>query len=163
TPQADEALRLLARKGIAAFRTPEACADAIAAYLSWREPGAPVSVKLETSARATGLLSAAKGDVLDERQSLALFDALDIPVTRCHVFDGEATPSALPFSFPVAAKVLSPDITHKTDAGGVALEIATASALGEHARDLVAATRGRHPNARIDGVLVQPMERGIAE
>src|SRR5262249_39743577 len=38
TPQADEALRLLARHGIAAFRTPEACADAIAAYFAWQPP-----------------------------------------------------------------------------------------------------------------------------
>jgi acyl-CoA synthetase (NDP forming) len=72
-------------------------------------------------------------------------------------------PPALPFAFPVAAKVLSPDITHKTDLGGVALEIATASELGERARALVSAVRTRQPAARIEGVLVQPMERGVGE
>jgi len=163
TPQADETLRLLASHGIAAFRTPEACADAIAAYLAWCEPVPLVNAEPRTLARATAVLQAAAGDVLDERQSLALFDAIGVPVTPSHVLHATAEPAALPFPFPVAAKVLSPDITHKTDAGGVALDIAGASELRERAHALVAAARNHHPTARIDGVLVQPMERGIAE
>ncbi len=163
TPQADETLLLLAQHGIAAFRTPESCADAIAAYLAWREPAAAVSLKADALARAAALIQAAKSDVLDERQSLALFDALGVPVTASHVLDPATAPPALPFAYPVAAKVLSPDITHKTDAGGVALDIATASELAERARALVAAARSHRRDARIEGVLVQPMERGIAE
>ena len=163
TPQADASLRLLAQHGIAAFRTPEACADAIAAYLGWREPPAAVRARTQTVARASALLQTVRGDVLDERRSLALFEALGVPVARSCVFDATMAPPALPFAFPVAAKVLSPDITHKTDLGGVALEIATASELGERARALVSAVRTRQPAARIEGVLVQPMERGVGE
>jgi len=163
TPQADEALRLLARHGIAAFRTPEACADAIAAYLAWREPTRAGDVDPRALARAASALHATKGDVLDERRSLALFAALGLPVAPSHLIDPAAPSAVLPFPYPVAAKVLSPDITHKTDAGGVALEIATASELAERARALVAVARSHHPNARIEGVLTQPMERGIAE
>ncbi|MGH7124922.1 MAG: acetate--CoA ligase family protein [Stellaceae bacterium] len=163
TPQADEALRLLARLGITAFRTPEACADAIAAYLAWQEPAARASANADALARAAAVLQAATEPALDERRSLALFDALGVRVTPSHVVDPTGAVPALPFGFPVAAKVLSPDITHKTDAGGVALEIATPSELAERTRALVAAARSRHPAARIDGVLVQPMERGIAE
>jgi acyl-CoA synthetase (NDP forming) len=154
---------LLAQHGIAAFRTPEACADAIAAYLGWREPPAAVRARTQTVARASALLQTVRGDVLDERRSLALFEALGVPVARSCVFDATMAPPALPFAFPVAAKVLSPDITHKTDLGGVALEIATASELGERARALVSAVRTRQPAARIEGVLVQPMERGVGE
>jgi acyl-CoA synthetase (NDP forming) len=163
TPQADASLRLLAQHGIAAFRTPESCADAIAAYLGWREPAAAPSVSTETLAQASALLQTVRGDVLDERRSLALFEALGVPVAQSYVFDATTPPPALPFAFPVAAKVLSSDITHKTDLGGVALEIATASELGEQARELVSAVRARQPAARIDGVLVQPMERGVGE
>ncbi len=163
TPQADETLRLLARHGIAGFRTPEACADAIAAYLAWREPAAAVVPTAEMLARANTVLQSTKGDVLDERQSLALFEALGVPVTPSLVLGVASAPPTLPFGYPVAAKVLSPDITHKTDAGGVALEIATASELTERARALMTAARNRHPAARLEGVLVQPMERGIAE
>jgi len=163
TPQADETLRLLAEHNIAAFRTPESCADAIAAYLAWREPVATVAPNPEKIARAAVTLRAIRGEALDERQSLALFEALSVPVSRTHVLDLTETLPALPFPFPVAAKVLSPDITHKTEAGGVALEIATPAELGERARELVSAARARHPSARIEGVLVQPMERGVAE
>jgi acetate---CoA ligase (ADP-forming) len=163
TPQADETLRLLAQHDIAAFRTPEACADAVAAYLAWREPPPAAGTAAEALARAASALQAGDGDVLDERQSLALFRALGVPVAESVVFDAAGSPPALPFAFPVAAKVLSPDITHKTDAGGVALEIASPTELGERARTLVAAARSRYPSARIEGVLVQPMERGIAE
>src|SRR5258708_18814669 len=163
TPQADETLRLLAQQNIAAFRTPEACADAIAAYLAWRGPVATVTANTEKLARAARMRREIRGEALDERQSLALFEALGVPVSRSHVLDPTKALPALPFPFPVAAKILSSDITHKTEAGGVALEIATPAELGERARELVSAARSRHPTARIEGVLVQPMERGIAE
>jgi acyl-CoA synthetase (NDP forming) len=163
TPQADETLRLLAKQGIAAFRTPEACADAIAAYLAWRDPPAVAGAGAETLAQAADLLRTARGEMLDERQSLTLFATLGVRVTESHVFDPDAPAPALPFAFPVAAKVLSPDITHKTEAGAVALEIATPAELVERGRALVATARRRHPAARIEGVLAQPMERGLAE
>jgi len=122
-----------------------------------------VTANTETLARAVGMLRAIRGEALDERQSLALFEALGVPVSRSHVLDPTQAPPALPFPFPVVAKVLSPDITHKTEAGGVALEIGTPAELGERARELVSAARSRHPSARIEGVLAQPMERGVAE
>jgi succinyl-CoA synthetase beta subunit len=65
--------------------------------------------------------------------------------------------------FPVVAKILSPDILHKTDAGGVVLNIADAQALKSNARDLLARVRRKYPDARIEGILVQRMEKGIAE
>jgi acyl-CoA synthetase (NDP forming) len=163
TAQADDALRILAGHGIAGFRTPEACADAIASYLAWRVPTAAASVMPGSLARTAALLSMTRADVLNERQSLVLFDALDVPVAPSVVLDPTASSPVLPFGYPVAAKVLSPDITHKTDAGGVALDIASASELIERGAALIAAARRHHPGARIEGVLVQPMVRGIAE
>lgn len=164
TPQADDALRLLAGHGIAAFRTPESCADAIATYLTWHEPlASPAKAKTGGLTRAAALLGATKSDVLDERRSLTVFEALGVPVTPSLVFDPAAPPPAFAFPYPVAAKVLSADITHKTDAGGVALEIRSAAELAERARALVSAARSHHPDARIEGLLVQPMERGLAE
>jgi succinyl-CoA synthetase beta subunit len=62
----------------------------------------------------------------------------------------------------VALKVQSPDIPHKTDAGGVALDLAPQDA-GAACVRILAAARGAVPGARIAGVLVQPMARGVAE
>jgi hypothetical protein len=66
-------------------------------------------------------------------------------------------------SYPVAAKVRSSDIAHKTEAGGVALGIANRGEYDERVRALLASVAASHPAARIEGVLVQKMEAGLAE
>jgi hypothetical protein len=66
-------------------------------------------------------------------------------------------------AYPVAAKVRSPDIAHKTESGGVALGIANAREYGGRIGAMLAAVAAAHPGARIDGVLVQRMETGLAE
>ena len=161
-PHAEVSLRALADSGVAGFRTPEACADAIAAYFGWHRapPAEPISdAALDTAIAA---LSATSGALLDERQSLALFEALGISAAPCEVVDPERLPP-LPFAFPVVAKVLSADITHKTDAGGVALGIGSREELSARSRAMLASVRAKHPDASISGVLVQPMERGLGE
>ena len=65
--------------------------------------------------------------------------------------------------FPVVAKILSRDILHKTDAGGVVLNIADAAALKTAAADILKRVGAKHPGAKIDGILVQRMEKGIGE
>lgn len=156
TPHAERSLALLAKGGIAAFRTPEACADAFAAYFAWRAPrerpqGAPL-------AWPAGLPRDAQ---LDELQALTLFAALGVPVVDCAV--ARAPDYGHPVRYPVAAKVLSRDIPHKTEAGGVALGIADETAYGTRLPTMLAAVRDFDPVARIEGVLVQRMESGIAE
>jgi succinyl-CoA synthetase beta subunit len=65
--------------------------------------------------------------------------------------------------FPVVAKILSADIPHKTDAGGVVLDIRDEAALEKAAADILSRISARHPGARVEGILVQRMERGLAE
>jgi acyl-CoA synthetase (NDP forming) len=65
--------------------------------------------------------------------------------------------------YPVVAKILSPDIAHKTDAGGVVLNIADAAALKQAATDIFTRVKAKHPQAKLNGILVQRMERGLAE
>ena len=164
TPQADQTLRLLAEHGVAAFRTPEACADGIAAYLRWEPPAVAPSIDEQALIHARAVLDAAPGEVLDERRSSALFEALGVSPAASVTLDLDgALHSPLPFAFPVAAKVLSADIAHKTEVGGVALGIGSTEELAERARDLVATVRQRRPDARLEGILVQPMTDGVAE
>jgi hypothetical protein len=63
-------------------------------------------------------------------------------------------------TFPLAVKIESLDIAHKTEAGAVRLGIADRAALKEAARQVIAAARRHHPQARIDGVLAQEMAHG---
>jgi acyl-CoA synthetase (NDP forming) len=65
--------------------------------------------------------------------------------------------------YPVAAKILSPDIAHKTEVGGVALDIPDAAALREAAAAMRARVAAAAPGARLTGILVQPMAQGLAE
>ena len=97
----------------------------------------------------------------DLRGSTALFELLGLPTVERAI--GRAPDYAHGLTYPVAAKVLSRDILHKTEAGGVALDIADSKAYAARAAAMLATVRARAPAARIDGVLVQKMAGGLAE
>jgi succinyl-CoA synthetase beta subunit len=65
--------------------------------------------------------------------------------------------------YPVALKILSPDLAHKTEVGGVALNIAGPRALTQAAKAMQARVSAAAPQARQHGFLAQPMTRGLAE
>ena len=65
--------------------------------------------------------------------------------------------------YPVVAKILSPDIAHKTDVGGVVVNIANAEELQRTAAAILQRIRGARAAARLNGILVQQMEQGLAE
>lgn len=75
----------------------------------------------------------------------------------------EAVAAARTIGFPVALKVISPDIHHKTDIGGVLLDLKEEQQVEEGFRQLELHTRDKVPNALIEGILVQKMVRGIIE
>ena len=160
-PNAERSLSLLAEAGIAAFRTPEACADALDAYLRWTPPRARPVAPLPAAARRA-LDHPGGADTLDEQEALALFSALDIPTVSCRVM-GQDGPVPEDIAYPVVAKILSPDIAHKSDLGGVAVGVPDAAALREAARRIHQAAAAAQPEARLNGILVQPMVRGLAE
>jgi len=155
-PDAPQALAMLSSAGVPNFRTPEACADAIAAALS-RQP--PRQLPARTAAPA-----ASSGPILDELAAGALLDRLGIaraPSVALEV--GIARVPSLPFAYPVAVKVLCAEIAHKTDVGGVALGVADGDALLAAIRKIAAAVAERTPGARVTRVLVQPMVSGLGE
>ena len=159
-PHAEDSLKLLADAGIAGFRTPESCADAIRAWRDWMPPIEIPAPAKEQIASATALLAQA-GARLDEYRSCRVFRTLGIPIAESQVLTTADQRTRVPF--PVVAKVLSSDILHKTDAGGVVLSIASPEALHRAALDILERSRSRHPDATIEGILVQRMEKGLAE
>ncbi len=156
TPHAEKSLSLLAEKGIAGFRTPEACADAFRAFFDWRAPReAPAGPAPSWPA---GVPSQG---ALTERDALAVFASLGVPTVASAVAKAPGHAHAVPY--PVAAKVLSPDIAHKTEAGGVELRIPDAAAFATRVEAMLGRVKASSPGARIEGVLVQSMESGLAE
>ena len=73
----------------------------------------------------------------------------------------EAATAAARIGFPVALKIRSPDILHKTEAGGVALDLRDRDAVALAADTLIAAARRTHPRASVEGFTVQEMASGI--
>ena len=73
----------------------------------------------------------------------------------------EAAEAAAEIGFPVALKIQSADILHKTEAGGVALGLANTKAVAEAARRMRESALAAYPHAKIDGFLVQEMASGI--
>lgn len=160
-PQADDTLRRMDEAGIAAFRTPESCADAMHAYLNWRAPrdlGAGLAPG-ETGAAAR-LLANARPGPLNESEACEVFAALGIEPPGAKTV---SSPDELgETAGPVAVKLLSRDILHKTDAGLVRLNVGS-EAVRSTVAELLAKARAAFPEARVDGVLVAPMHRGLQE
>jgi acetyltransferase len=88
--------------------------------------------------------------------------AYDIPVNRTLVATtvGECIAAAKEIGFPVAMKILSRDITHKSDVGGIALNVSSAAAAAEQFAAITGNAVRAAPEARIAGVTVQAMGRG---
>jgi acyl-CoA synthetase (NDP forming) len=154
-PDAPDAFALLAAAGVPNFRTPESCADAVAAALARR---APLPWTPAPARPAPGETRA-----LDELAAYGLLDRLGVPRAPAVALDADldAAPP-LPFAYPVAVKVLAADIAHKTDAGGVALGVGDGPALVRTVKDLRETVR-RRTGSVIERVLVQPMVAGVGE
>jgi acyl-CoA synthetase (NDP forming) len=100
---------------------------------------------------------------LGEHRSKQLLARYGIPVVNERLLT-EAEVDALqasPLSFPLAVKIESPDVPHKTEAGAVRLNVADLAGLKQGAREVIAAAQRYRPGARIEGVLVQEMASGL--
>jgi acyl-CoA synthetase (NDP forming) len=187
-PEAPQALAALSAAGVPNFRTPEACADAVAAALGRRAPRAlpswpgnrvrpsagPAVNLSQPSTSQTGRapqdVNARRragndehvGRVLDEFESYQLLDRLGIPRAPAVAVDiGRAPAPSLPFPYPVAVKALAADIPHKTEAGGVELNVRDGDAFPAAVKRIAANVGKRHRHLK--RVLVQPMIAGRGE
>jgi len=154
-PDAPDALATLTAAGVPCFRSPESCADAIAAVLARRDDACALPSLTEKP------LDAAK--TLDEAQAYAVLEPLGVScaphvVRRFH----EDAPD-LPFPYPVVVKVCSADIPHKTEVGGVRLGIQNPQELRDAMQILQQNLRTHAPAAPCETVLIQPMQQGLAE
>lgn len=100
-------------------------------------------------------------NVLTEVTAKQLLAAQGIPVVPTHLAKSraEAIRLAKAVGFPVALKIVSPDILHKSDVGGVRLHLATATQVGSAYGDILVSARAHAPQAVIQGVSVQAMAR----
>jgi acetyltransferase len=161
---------LLREHGMPTYATPEAAIEAFAAAAAYRanqelllEVPEPLSPATEPDRDGAKLIVrnalAAGRSLLDVVESKALLSAFGIPVARSiPAHDAaEAVAIAEETGFPVAMKIHSPDITHKSDVNGVRLGIANGRDVQTAYIDLVESAARQRPQARIIGVLIEPM------
>jgi acetyltransferase len=96
--------------------------------------------------------------VLSEMESKAILRAFRVPVAQTMVArtPTESLLLAEQIGFPIAMKVDSPDLVHKSDAGGVRLNITNAPAVRNAYHDIIETVQKKHPTARINGVSIEP-------
>ena len=154
-PEAPKALAQLTAAGIPNFRTPESCADAVAAAFARRKPKPfPVS-----KSRIAG-----EGQLLNELDAYALLERFGVRHAPAVAVDvNSETPPVVSFPYPVAVKILSDTIGHKTDVGGVVLGVADEPALSQAIAQIRKAIENHLPGTKLDRVLVQQMVKGICE
>jgi len=165
-----EGLAVLAEAGIAAYPTPEQAVRAFMTLVAYArnletlyETPKDVAIQFpydraEAKRRFVATRLGA-GGVLPEDVSKELLASYGIPVARPEVADSAAAAVAIAdrIGYPVVLKVRSPDITHKTDAGGVALDLAGAEMVAAAWDAIMRSAREQRPDARLEGVTVQKM------
>jgi acyl-CoA synthetase (NDP forming) len=156
-PRATEALDAI---GIPVFADPSRAVLAVSALATMARRRRALC-RLPTATPAAAPL----GDVASEvgaRRALAAAGLHCLPETVCCSAD-DAARAASSMGFPVVAKIVSPDIQHKTEIGGVMLRLGDADAVRRAFEVLTTRAREHAPSARIDGVLVTPMVEGGVE
>jgi acyl-CoA synthetase (NDP forming) len=102
--------------------------------------------------------------LLDEHAAYELLKRFGIATAPSVALDAHITQApALPFPYPVAVKVLSAEIAHKTDVGGVVLRVTDGAALIAAIQSIRSAVAERAPGQRAERVLVQQMVSGLGE
>ena len=151
-PEAPEATAALAAAGIPVSRTPESCADVVAAALG--------RTSTDRGVPTTRRRGAAR--LLDEAASYERLAGLGVPVAPYRVLPVDGAPPVADLSFPVAVKALSARLPHKSDVGGVVLGVDSPTGVAEAAarvRSEVAARAG----VELTEVLVQEMRPALGE
>ena len=167
--------RMLESRGIPNFYTPENAVEAFSFLCAHRrnqaqlmqappagagdvndiapDLGAAVALRVRAAAERRTLLT--------EHESKALLSTFGLPVPRSIVVGRkeEAVAAAREIGFPAVLKLHSPDITHKSDVGGVRLDLQNAEMVASAYDDMMHHVRSLRPRARIEGAVVQPMPR----
>jgi len=166
----DQGIRILNEHQIAAYQTPEQAIGAFMNLVSYARNlqtlyetprDIPVEFTLDRQSIRQKFREIAKTrtPVLSEQKTKSFLQAYGIPVVLPHMSRevNEALDLAGEIGYPVVFKISSPDITHKSDAGGVKLGIRNQRQARSAYREILSTVKKRHPRASIEGITVQSM------
>ena len=159
-----------AEAGVPSYETPDDAVRAFMDMVDYRRNQAllmetpPAGAAVDAEGRKAGraiveAVLAAGRTLLSEPESKALLAAYGVPtvVTKIARTPADAGRIAAAMTGPVALKILSPDISHKSDVGGVALSLHGEADVAEAAEAMLVTVAGRQPAAKIEGFTLEPM------
>jgi acetyltransferase len=163
----EEASKFLVENGVPCFDFPEKAIQTISAMYTYKrflslsatEPTAFIDVNKE---RVKEVIASARGDgrvVLLSTEAADLVEAYGIPVpgNRLVKTAEEAVKAADEFGYPIVLRIVSPDVLHKTDIGGVALNLNSPEEIRQAFDRIITSVSKFMPRARIYGVMVYHM------
>lgn len=169
-----DGFRVLEKAGLPIFYSPEKLIRALKEFIGyhqfrdrWLAQCATGETELLDGLDPSGARAflADKSGVLDEIDSRRLLSFYGVPVPK-EVLANDAVAAAQAaeeLGYPVALKVISPDLPHKTEAGAVRLNLGDATAVRAAGEELLAKVKAGLPQAKIRGLLVQEMILGARE
>jgi acetate---CoA ligase (ADP-forming) len=165
--QSDNGIRWLVENGIPAYKSPEVAVNALCALreyamaqemlsepiLTQKDSNQKAALKVIAKARADGR------DSLTEIEAKEVFAAYGLPVTQTHLAktEEEAVKLANKIGYPVVMKIVSPDILHKSDAGGVKVNIKDENSVHEAFKTIMQNAKNYKADANVHGIAVQEM------
>ena len=158
----DQASAILHQKRIPKCAFPERAASALAAMIARKEW---LETPLEKPVQFSDINHAVAKEAFNRGHFFHLMKAYGIPLppTQKALSKNEALEFAEVIGYPVALKLLSPEITHKSDVGAVVLNLDNEKALATAYERIIDKTHAVQPGAIIDGILVQKMLTGGQE
>lgn len=168
---AEEGFAVLEDNNIPMFKSHEKGIEALAALIRYKqfverhEQDKASSASIVGNVREARKILTSRNGALTEYESKKLLACYGIPIARESLAASpqEAVALAREIGYPVALKVVSAQITHKTEANVVKLNVGSEAELRESYAEILANARRYSPEARIDGVLVQKMVGGGTE
>jgi acetyltransferase len=155
----DEARETLAKNGIPVFQFPERAVKALGTLVNFTGNGRS---KKENYIKGFGKVAeklVSKGS-LDEAEIAKLLNAYHVPVAESYLTlsANEAIKITETVKYPVALKIVSPDIFHKTETGGVKLDIKNDTELRSAYQEILKSVKKQVPKAEIRGISLSRME-----
>ncbi len=165
--RSETAMRWLSENGIPAYGAPDVAMNAMAAlrqYAQMKEYSSEkvVPAKDVDAKKAKQIIETARADgrdVLTEVEAKSVFEAYGLPVTnhKLATSEDEAVKFAEKIGYPIVMKIVSPDILHKSDAGGVKVNIKDADGIREAYKTILKNCKAYKADANIHGLLIQEM------
>jgi acetyltransferase len=165
--KSEEAMRWLVENGIPAYGAPDLAINAIAALREFalnkeNNDSTGYDIGNVDKEKALAVIEKARKDgrdALTEIEAKQVFEAYKLPVTHSKVAksEDEAVELAKQIGYPVVMKIVSPDILHKSDAGGVKVNVKDEAGVRQAYQTILSNANAYKADANIHGILVQEM------